>query len=66
MESQRFIQQVIQGKICDINTRIIISPINRNLKKKPEKHVVSKTVKHTREIEDDYYCGECAEDDLKH
>lgn len=57
------IQQVIQGKVCDIHTRIIISPTNRTFNK-PMKHTPSKSTKQSQDT-DDYYCGECAEDDLK-
>ena len=58
------IQQVIQGKACDIHTRIIISPTNRSFSK-PIKHAVSKSSKNVTDVDKDYYCGECAEDDLK-
>lgn len=59
------IQQVIQGKVCDIHTRVIISPTNRTFNNKPMKHIASKSSKSIAYIDDDYYCGECAEDDLK-
>lgn len=60
------VQQIIHGMVCDVNTRIIISPTNKVFKKSA-KRVVSKTIKHVmQEKDDDYYCGECAEDDLDH
>lgn len=63
------IQQVIQGKASDIHTRIIISPTKRTFNK-PIQHAVSESSssKNITDIDvdvDDYYCGECAEDDLK-
>lgn len=58
------IQQVIQGKASDIHTRIIISPTNRNFNKHT-KHTPSKSSKTITDIDNDFYCGECAEDDLK-
>ena len=68
------IQQVIQGKVCDIHTRIIISPTNRTFNK-PMKHKPSKSSSNKNitdsyndninDINIDFYCGECAEDDLK-
>ena len=60
------IQQVIQGQVCCIRTRIIQHPTNKfnakptyNKKNKQKKKIL------TNDDDEDYYCGECAEDDIK-
>ena len=59
------IQQIIQGQVCCIRTRIILHPTNRFNAKPIYNKKIEQKKKIIINVDEDYYCGECAEDDIK-
>ena len=68
------LQQVLQGPACDLNTRIVVSHINRfqqnvtRMLPPPSPKLETGNPSHTfsNNEKDQHNCGECAEDDIKH